>query len=52
MKFGHLDKNSFHNGSLQPLANLVAENENVSFIGILLMPNFEMGHCSCPSHCG
>ena len=31
MKFGHLDKNSFHDGSLRPLANLVAENENVSF---------------------
>lgn len=30
VKFGQLDENSFQSNSLQPLADLVAENENVS----------------------
>lgn len=32
VKFGRLDQSSFKSGSLQPVAELVAENENVGVI--------------------
>ena len=37
VKFGQLDESSFKSNSLQPLANLVAENENVSVPSLLSM---------------
>ena len=49
MKFGQLDETSFKSKSLQPLADLVAKNENVSIVYVSLSMRRVTGTSSAPS---